>query len=95
VKTEGENMNKEREKKDIESYMGDWLRKYDNLERRLELASRILGKYPQYMPPFNRAPLPFERVEILLSDIQELHALMDTPLAREELRDKAKRGAEK
>ncbi len=69
-------MNKEREKKDIESYMGDWLRKYDDLERRLELASRILNRYPCYMPPFNRAAIPFETVEILLSDIQELHSIM-------------------
>jgi len=75
-------MNKSHERKDIESHMGDWLRKYDDLERRLELASRILSKYPKYMPPFNRAPLPFETVEILLSDIQELRALMDTTCAR-------------
>lgn len=78
-----------------EAEMGEWLRKYDELERRLESIRRILSKYPKYMPPFNRAPLPFERIEILLSDIQELHALMDTPLAREGLRDKAQRGAEK
>jgi hypothetical protein len=75
-------MNKSHERKDIESHMGDWLIKYDDLEERLELASRILSKYPKYMPPFNRAPLPFETVEILLSDIQELRALMDTTCAR-------------
>lgn len=75
-------MDTEYKKKDIEAHMGDWLRKYDDLERRLELASRILSKYPKYMPPFNRAPLPFETVEILLSDIQELRALMDTTCAR-------------
>jgi len=71
-------MKTENKKKDIEPYMGDWLRKYDDLERRLELASRILSKYPKYMPPFNRVPLPFETVEILLSDMQELQALMET-----------------
>lgn len=71
-----------------------WLRKYDELERRLESVRGILNKYPKYMPPFNRAALPFERVEILLSDIQELHDLMDTPHACERLRDKAHRGAE-
>ena len=75
-------MNKSHERKDIKSHMGDWLIKYDDLEQRLELASRILRKYPKYMPPFNRAPLPFETVEILLSDIQELRALMDTTCAR-------------
>jgi len=75
-------MNKSHERKDIESHMGDWLIKYGDLEQRLELASRILRKYPKYMPPFNRAPLPFETVEILLSDIQELRALMDTTCAR-------------
>jgi hypothetical protein len=68
-------MDTEREKKDIEAHMGDWLRKYDDLESRLELVRRILNKYPQYVPPFNRAALPFERVEILLSDMQELQAL--------------------
>ena len=61
-------MNMESKKKDIEAYSGDWLRKYDELEQRLELARRILNKYPRYMPPFNRAALPFETVEILLSD---------------------------
>ena len=71
-------MKTENKKKDIEPYMGDWLRKYDDLERRLELASRILSKYPKYMPPFNRASMPFETVEILLSDMQELQALMET-----------------
>ena len=71
-------MDTEREKKYIEAHNGDWLRKYDDLERRLELVRRILSKYPQHVPPFNRAPLPFERVEILLSDMQELQALMET-----------------
>ena len=52
-----------REKKDIEAYMGDWQRKYADLERRLELVRRILSEYTQYVPPFNRAPLHFERVE--------------------------------
>ena len=88
-------MDTEREKKDIEAHMGDWLRKYDDLESRLELVRRILSKYPRHVPPFNRAALPFERVEILLSDMQELQALMDTPRACEGLRDKAHSGAEK
>ena len=66
-----------------ETDLGGWLRKYDELERRLESVRRILIKYPKYIPPFSRASLPFERVEILLNDIQELHALMDTPRARE------------
>ena len=70
-------MNMESKKKDIEFHSGDWLRKYDDLEQRLELARRILNKYPRYMPPFNRAALHFETVEILLSDIQELHVLVD------------------
>ena len=70
-------MNMESKKKDIESHSGDWLRKSDDLERRLELARRILNKYPSYVPPFNRAAQTFETVEILLSDIQELHVLVD------------------
>jgi len=73
---EGNNMNRESKKKDIEAHGGEWLLKYDELENRLERARGILSKYPDYMPPFNRAPLPFETVEILLSDIQELTALM-------------------
>jgi hypothetical protein len=72
-KNGGKNMKSK--KKDIEFHSGDWLRKYDDLEQRLELARRILNKYPRYMPPFNRAALPFETVEILLSDIQELHSI--------------------
>ncbi len=52
--------------------------KYDDLESRLERARGILSKYPCYVPPFNRAALPFETVEILLSDIQELTSLMET-----------------
>ncbi len=87
-------MNRKSKKKDIETYSGDWLRKYDDLELRLELVRRILDKYPLCMPPFNRAAQPFERVEILLSDIQELHDLMDTPHAGEGLREKAHSGAE-
>ena len=75
AKNGGKNMNMESKKKDIEFHSGDWLRKYDDLEQRLELARRILNKYPRYMPPFNRAALPFETVEILLSDIQELHSI--------------------
>ena len=71
------NMNIESMKKDIAAHSGDWLRKYDDLEQRLELARRILNKYPSYMPPFNRSAQPFETVEILLSDIQELHVLVD------------------
>ncbi len=71
-------MNMEHKKKDIEAYSGEWLLKYDDLESRLERARGILSKYPKYMPPFNRAALPFETVEILLSDIQELTALMET-----------------
>ncbi|GAI41611.1 unnamed protein product [marine sediment metagenome] len=71
-------MNMEHKKKDIETHSGEWLLKYDDLESRLERAKEILNKYPKNMPPFNRAPLPFETVEILLSDIQELTALMET-----------------
>lgn len=78
-----------------EANRGEWLRKYDELERRLESVRGILNKYPKYLPPFNRAALPFERVEIRVSDIQELHDLMDTPQACEGLRDKAHSGAEK
>jgi len=70
-------MNMESNKKDIASHSGEWLLKYDDLEQRLELARRILNKYPRYMPPFNRAAAPFETAEILLSDIQELHVLVD------------------
>ena len=68
-------MNVESKKKDIEAYSGDWLLKYSNLEQRLELVRRILNKYPRNMPPFNRAALPSETVEILLRDIQELHSI--------------------
>ena len=75
AKNDGKNMNMESKKKDIEFHSGDWLRRYDDLEQRLELARRILNKYPQYVPPFNRVALPFETVEILLSDIQELHSI--------------------
>ena len=70
-------MNMKSKKKEIEAYSGDWLRKFDDLERRLELARRILNKYPSYVPPFNRSAQPFETVEILLSDIQELHIIVD------------------
>ena len=70
-------MNMESKKKDITAHSGEWLLKYDDLEQRLELARRILNKYPHYIPPFNRAALPFETAEILLSDIQELHVLVD------------------
>ena len=73
---------------------GEWLRKYVALERRLESVRGILNKYPKDMPPLNRAAQPFERIEILLSDIHELHDLMDTPHAYEGLRDKAHSGAE-
>jgi hypothetical protein len=65
----------ESKKKDIEAHSREWLLKYDDLESRLELVRRILNKYPRYMPPFNRAPLPFETVEIQLRDIQELHSI--------------------
>jgi hypothetical protein len=68
----------ESKKKDIEAHSGEWLRKCDDLETTLERARGILSKYPKHMPPFNRAALPFETVEILLSDIQELTALMET-----------------
>ena len=78
-----------------ETDLGKWLRKYDELERRLESVRRILIKYPNYIPPFSRASLPFETVEILLSDIQELHALINTPRAREGIRDKSYRGDKK
>ena len=71
----GKNMNIESKKKDIEAYSGDWLLKYNDLEQRLELVRGILNKYPRYMPPFNRAVLPLETVEILLSDMQELHSI--------------------
>ncbi len=77
AKNGGKNMNMESKKKDIEAHSGDWLRKYDDLEQRLELARRILNKYPSYVPPFNRSAQPFETVEILLSDIQELHTIVD------------------
>ena len=69
-------MNIESKKKDIEAYSGDWLLKYNDLEQRLELVRRILNKYPRNKPPFNRAALPFEMVEILLSDMHELHSIM-------------------
>ncbi len=71
-------MEKEHKKKYVEAHSGEWLLKYDDLKITLERASRILSKYPGYMPPFNRAALPFETVEILLSDIQELKALIET-----------------
>ena len=77
-------MNMESKKKDIEPHTGDWLRKYDDLERRLELAKGILSKYPCYIPPFNRAALPFETVEILLRDIQELHSITSKACARQD-----------
>ncbi len=70
-------MNMESKKKEFEAHSGDWLLKYDDLEQRLELARRILNKYPSYVPPFNRSAQPFETVEILLSDIQELHVIVD------------------
>ncbi len=68
-------MNIEPKKKDIEAHSGDWLLKYNDLEQRLELVRRILNKYPLYIPPFNRAALPSETVEILLRDMQELHSI--------------------
>lgn len=77
-----------------EADLWEWLRMYDELERRLESVRGILNKYPTYMPPFNQAALPFERVEILLSDMQKLHDLLDTPHACEGLGDKAHSGAE-
>ncbi len=70
-------MNMESKKKEIETYSGEWLLKYDDLDRRLESARRILNKHPSYVPPFNRSAQPFETVEILLSDIQELHVIVD------------------
>ena len=75
AKNGGKNMNTESKKKDIEAYSGNWLLKYNDLENRLELVKRILNKYPCYINPFNRAALPFETVEILLSDIQELRSI--------------------
>ena len=63
--------------KEMEAETEERLQRLDELERLLASVRRILSKYPQYMPPFNRAPSPFERVEILLSDVQELHALME------------------
>ena len=74
----------ESKKKDIETHSGEWLLKYDDLESRLERAKGILNKYPKNMPPFNRAPLPFETVEILLSDIQELQSITSKGYARQE-----------
>jgi len=58
-------------KKDVESHSGDWLRKYDDLEQRLELVRGILNKYPRC----EREALPTEKVEILLRDMQELHSI--------------------
>jgi hypothetical protein len=75
AKNGGKNMNTESKKKDIEADSGDWLLKYNDLENRLELSKRILNKYPRYIHPFNRVALPFETVEILLSDIQELRSI--------------------
>jgi len=69
-------MNNELRKKDVEAHSGDWLLKYDDLEQRLELVRGILNKYPLNKPPFNRAALPLETVEILLRDMQELHSIM-------------------
>ena len=59
------------EKADIEAYSGDWLLKYNDLEQRLELVRGILNKYPRC----EREVLPTEKVEILLSDMQELHSI--------------------
>ena len=77
AKNGGKNINMESKKKDIEAYSGDWLLKYNDLKQRLEFTRKILNKYPRYMPPFNWAALPFETVEILLSDIKKLHVLVD------------------
>jgi len=77
AKNREKNMNMESKRKNIEAHSGDWLLRYDDLEQRLELARRILNKYPRCVPPFNRSAQPFERVEILLSDIQELHVIVD------------------
>jgi Mg2+ and Co2+ transporter CorA len=63
--------------KEMEAETEERLQRLDELERLLASVRRILSKYPKYMTPFNRAPSPFERVEILLSDVQELHALME------------------
>ena len=67
----GKNRNNESRKKDVEAHSGDWLLKYDDLEQRLELVRGILNKYPRCA----REALPDEKVEILLSDMQELHSI--------------------
>ena len=86
----GKNMNNESRKKDIEAHSGDWLSKYDDLEQRLELVRRILNKYPLNKPPFNRAALPLETVEILLSDMQELHSITSEGHQRAQEEDEVK-----
>jgi len=70
------------EKADIEAYSGDWLLKYNDLEQRLELVRGILNKYPRC----EREVLPDEKMEILLSDMQELHSITSEgyQLAQEE-----------
>jgi len=68
----GKNMNIESKKKDVEAYSGDWLLKYTDLEQRLELVREILNKYPRCA----REALPDEKIEVLLSDMQELHSIM-------------------
>lgn len=68
-------MNVESRKKDIDDHSGEWLLKYDDLEQRLESVRRILKRYPLHKPPFNKAALPFETVEVRLKDIQELHKI--------------------
>ena len=71
------------EKADIEAYSGDWLLKYNDLEQCLELVRGILNKYPRC----EREALPDEKVEILLSDMQELHSITSEgyQLAQEEV----------
>ena len=64
-------MDIESRKKDVEAHSEDWLLKYDDLEQRLELVRGILNKYPRCA----REALPEEKVEILLSDMQELHSI--------------------
>ncbi len=79
----GNIMNNESRKRDVEAYSGDWLLKYNDLEQCLELVRGILNKYPRC----EREALPDEKVEILLSDMQELHSITSEgyQLAQEEV----------
>jgi len=74
------------EKADIEAYSGDWLLKYNDLEQRLELVRGILNKYPRC----EREALLDEKVEILLSDMQELHSITSEDYQRAQEEDGVK-----